>query len=299
MSAEAKVTHLELLLAQSNPLADAISLASLKSKGELIVVADKGRDILKDVAHTGGLVILKRLYESVPIVGRSPTEKLEDLTEEIDTSFVGQHEAELEMNLALVYTTLIHCKGYSLVEDRKKLIASANGKSKFFLGRMLFNLRSVLLYMDVASSVSEGEVKTTDTIVQHNLQSVSDLLWRAKDAARSYAPYYQFMTAFNLGRVEFLRGQNEGLTKEYFEQAHSLASKVGNTSFIELAQHHLTALKDNKQFGTVIDDSPQYKKTLMALVTEVLNPPENRVLGLPQNTIVNFNLRFDYTSSKI
>lgn len=274
MSAAAKIAHLELLLAQSNPLVDAISLASLRSKAELTVVADKCRDILRDVAHDDGIVLLRGVYDSVPIIGDE-----EDPLEELEACFVSQHEADLEMNLALVYTALIHCKGVSSFEERDQLITRAYEKlyADNALGRMMFFYKfSVGRYMDAASFVSEGRLERTDDRLQKHLQETSDLLWKAQNTAEKYAAYLQFMIMFNLGRVEFLRGENKGLTRDYFQRADSLARKVGNKSFVQLARHYVAALDDDAQFGTVIDDPPEYKTTLIELVTETLSPRRER-----------------------
>jgi len=88
------------------------------------------------------------------------------------------------------------------------------------------------------------------------------------------------MAVFNLGRIEFLRGEHRDLAREYLQHAHSLSKHAGNILFPLLVKHYLDAVEDDAQFGTIIEDPPEYKTSMMELVTEALKPEEKQVSGI-------------------
>lgn len=279
MSPEAKVAHLDILLGKSNIIADVLSLTSLRSTGELIVLADGGRDILRNVAYEDAPAILKGPYESAPIIGQSPVEKAAEGIKTMDTFFVRQQEAELEMNLALVYAVLTHTKKEPLGEAAGRLIDRANRKlsSDNVYGGMVFDLRlGTILYLDAAFEVLGGRAQEDDE-VQRFLGQAEKLLAKARDTSQGYNPYYQALTTFNLGRLELFRGSEPAIARQYLDDTHALAGQGRNEPLAKLTEHYLATIRDNARFGTIIDDPPEHKASLLGLVSQVLQPEQRRV----------------------
>ena len=272
LQSEWKLIQLELLLTQSDAIADALSLASLQSSAELIVLTDKGRDILKEIENRNGLVVLKGMYESVPILGRSPSEQLEEALREVDSTLESQVNAQLAMNLALFDTALIHTKKLkSLVKERGELVgkATATTASDNRFGTMQLAKRfGTIRYFD-ASALKLGfyPLSPNDELDWH-IQAGIDGLHTARDLAID--PYNKFLAVFNLGRLEFLRGTSQAKAKEYFYHAESLAQYIGNESFEKLAFYYRKSMEPH--FGKVIADPPIYQEKLLDMVTELVKP---------------------------
>ena len=275
--------QLEALLGYSDTFADVISLSSFSSKAELVVIAEKGREILRDVAHENGPIILKGVAQSVPILGFSPTEKLEESMEVIDRYHISSLEMQLEMNLALMYTILIHGKGHmALIKHRGELVGSATKKIDYedvFSRMQLAQRFGAIRYFDAAAIKSGSCSETSSDSLTWHLQAGTEAFQQAKNIAHNYNHYNQFLATFNLGRLEFLKGENPGACREYFQDALKLASQLGgrgNMQFQAQTIQYLCAVGNETLFGTVIDDSLAYKITLMKLVTETLKPKAAR-----------------------
>ncbi len=265
-SVSEKVVHLEALLSYSDIIADAVSLASLRSKDELIIIAEHAQENLKDVARADGPVIVRSVYESVPIVGQAPGEKLKEQITQLDQSLVPQLEAQLEMNLALMYTFLIHLREYdSLIEKRGELVGSAGRKfdpANMKVRMQLCQRLGAIRYMD-ASAISLGPGLEQE--LPKHFQDGASMFEGAQRLAFDYTAYDQFLATFNRGRLEFLQGKDKGLTREYLQHAYQLQRQIQNKSFEALTEHYLEAI-DSKH-GEVIDDPPEYRMTLREIAS--------------------------------
>ncbi len=273
ISSEAKVTSLEWLLARSNPIADAICLSSLQSKAELRVLADVGREILKDVAAEDEPQILQGPYQSVPIIGQTPIEKAAEAVKKLDGFLVSQHEAELEMNLAAMYVALMYTKGIPLTQRTTVLMDRANRKiytNNVYGGMVYYQRAGTILYMNAAFHVLGGHAQKSDDNPQLLLQQARKLLIEAKDTAQGYNPFNQTLATFNLGRLEFFQGENKALTREYLQHAYALA-RGGNEMLERLAGHYLAALEDKTRFGTIIEDPEEHQEMLLKMVGRALS----------------------------
>ncbi len=281
MSAAVKVLYLESLLSLSDTLADGISLASLTSREQLTTIAETGQEILKDVA-AGDAPTLVAAFK-VPIIGQSSSEKLQNHSEELDRSIVPQLEARLEMNLALMYTVLIHTKGYAaLISKRGELVGSAGRKcdrenlqTRLQLCQRLGTIR----YFDIAAISLGSYPGHVGQELQEQFQNAYSMLGIAQEIARGYTRYDQFLATFNLGRLEFIdvaKSQNQA--RSYLEQAHGLQASINNRSFQALTTHYLSALEDQQRYGKVIDDPLEYHGVLQELAS--LKSPLSRIIAV-------------------
>jgi len=279
MSVEHKVSYLEFLRDFSDPLAEIISLASVKSEGELQVIAEYGREMLADVAREG-LSVVKGQYGSLPKIGQTPEDIASDLFEEIDDSFVRIHEGELEINLALFYTALIHCqKTPQLYGERDRLVASANQKlSGSHLGRQRFLQRSVMRYMDAASWVLGGDIKREE--VTEHLKVTRNLFFELPE---EYNHRDTYLSSFNLGRIFFLM-KNNCMARSVLKNVSVMAFWNDNYLHHQLAEYYLAALDDNKCNG-IIDDPPLLKAKLGELADQI-SKPRVQVMGLKPGMVL-------------
>ncbi len=266
MSATDKVGYLENLLLVGDSLADVLSLASIKSKEEVASLSQAASRSLADVARVDAIPILKGIKGYVPIVGRSPTEELEDAIVELDAFFVPEHEAELEMDLAVIYNALMYSTGAdALRQSRNELITRAHGKIDSKLGVMFFHQRSgAIRYMDAAFYIAKGYKR--DIVVENHLNLTTEILTSAQETA--ITPYHLYMASFNLGRVQSLRLQQERALRE-FNRAYIYADQIGNGALMSLAEHYFMASGNSCLLGTVIDDPVEFKDVLQKLVQTV------------------------------
>ena len=264
-----KVLQLQALLSSSDTLADAISLASLKSRRELTTIAETGREILRDVA-VGDAPTLVAAFK-VPIIGQSSIEKLQNRSEELDRCVVPQLEARLEMNLALMYTLLIHTNGYdSLISKRGELVGRAGRKwdpENLQTRMQLCQRLGTIRYFDIAA-ISSGQYP------HHSAKELSEqfkdsysMLDTAKSIARGYTAYDEFLATFNLGRLEFIQGKNKNRTKSYLNNAQGLQKSIQNKFFEDLTTRYLNAVEDDRLYGTIISDPVEYQIMLKELAS--------------------------------
>ena len=279
--AAAKVLQLEALLSYSDTLADAISLASLTSREELTTIAETGQEILKDVAVGEGPTLVAPFQ--VPIIGQSSNEKLQNSSEELDCSVVPKLEARLEMNLALMYTILIHTKGYdALIPKRGELVGRAGRKylREDFQTRMQLCQRlGSIRYFDIAAISLGLYPEHLGQELQEQFQNAYSMLGIAQEIARGYTRYDQFLAAFNLGRLEFIdAAKSQNRTRSYLKEAHRLQASINNRPFQALTTHYLSALKDQQRYGKVIDDPPEYRSVLQELAS--VKSPLSRIIAV-------------------
>ena len=258
-----KLEYLEVLLGQADIIADALSLASPRSREEVTMLARAGRHILADVERPDDLPIFRR---DLPLVGLSRTEELDHFIAEFDSIIVPAQEAHLEMDLAMIYTALMQCDDQKISDLRCEKIISAHTKTNTVFGVTIFNQRSsTIRYFDAAAHFLEGG-EYNDVARTHIEKTVHILT----EEVLPYVPnsYHGFMVYFTLGRLELLR-LDKSKAFDGFDRAYTAAEKLGNTKFLDLSSHYLKESSSATQMGTVLEDPVWYKKEMNELATMV------------------------------